>query len=313
MERRTMALLLVSLIATLTSTSIRPARALGATQPIGPNPIYRGGTYSYYFLVWPGVPVEYVEVSYGFEQGALDPLIVTWNPLPPILMPGSGEYTVWFSLTVPADAPFRRYDVYLVVAPEIGGVLNVMFTVTITETPPPPVVAATVNIDPDTLNLRSKGEWVTAYIELPESYNVANMNASSIMLNHTVPVEPEPLAIGDYDGNTIPDLMVRFNRTAVQEFMLSKGIKYGNVTLILTGQLDNGSLIEGSDIIRVRMPGDINIDGKVDIKDLALTATAFGSYLGHARWNYVADENEDNKIDIKDLALIARNFGKIYL
>ncbi|MEW5995324.1 MAG: glycoside hydrolase family 16 protein [Candidatus Zixiibacteriota bacterium] len=31
----------------------------------------------------------------------------------------------------------------------------------------PPVVPATVDIDPDTLNLKSQGRWITAYIELP--------------------------------------------------------------------------------------------------------------------------------------------------
>jgi hypothetical protein len=59
-------------------------------------------------------------------------------------------------------------------------------------------------------------------------------------------------------------------------------------------------------------PGDINRDGKVDMKDVAIAAMAFGSYAGHPRWNSIADENEDGKIDMRDIAVICRNFGEIY-
>jgi hypothetical protein len=60
------------------------------------------------------------------------------------------------------------------------------------------------------------------------------------------------------------------------------------------------------------MPGDVNADGKVDGKDIALAAMAFGSCPGYSRWNGATDENEDNKIDGKDIVLIALNFGKTY-
>jgi len=50
-------------------------------------------------------------------------------------------------------------------------------------------------------------------------------------------------------------------------------------------------------------------DIKVDIKDIAYAAWAFGSYPGHERWSIVADITGDYKIDIKDIAQIARKFG----
>jgi len=59
-------------------------------------------------------------------------------------------------------------------------------------------------------------------------------------------------------------------------------------------------------------PGDINGDRKVDIRDIAIVAAAFGSYLGHPRWNPIADINYDNKIDIRDIAFVAANYGNIY-
>jgi parallel beta-helix repeat protein len=171
---------------------------------------------------------------------------------------------------------------------------------------------ATMDIQPDTLSLKSKSQWIILYIELPEGYDVADINVSTVMLNGTIPAEPSPTAIDDYDNDNVPDLMVKFNRTAVSELILSEGIKYGNVTLTITGKLDDGTVFDGSDIVRVRMPGDINCDGKVDARDVAPASLAFGSYIGHSRWNPDADENEDGKIDARDIALIARNFGKSY-
>jgi parallel beta-helix repeat protein len=173
-------------------------------------------------------------------------------------------------------------------------------------------ITATIDIDPYTLNLKSKGNWITAHIELPKGYDVSDINVSTVMLNVTVPAELSPTAIDDHDDDSVPDLMVKFNMTAVSEFMLSKGIKYGNVTLTITGKLNDGTVFDGSDIIRVRMPGDINCDGKVDVRDVAPASLAFGSYIGHPRWNPDADENEDGRIDVRDIALIARNFGISY-
>jgi len=56
---------------------------------------------------------------------------------------------------------------------------------------------------------------------------------------------------------------------------------------------------------------DINYDGKVNIKDVAMAAKAFGSTPGHPRWEMEADVvyPPDNKVDMKDIALIAKSFG----
>ena len=76
-------------------------------------------------------------------------------------------------------------------------------------------------------------------------------------------------------------------------------------------------------IVTIAMIGDLTgptagvPDGKVDIRDLALAAKAYGSYLGDPRWNPDADLTgttmglPDNKVDIRDLAVIAKNYGKV--
>jgi len=175
-----------------------------------------------------------------------------------------------------------------------------------------PVINATIDANPDTVNLISKGKWITVYIELPESYNISDINVSTIMLNDTVPVDlSAPIAVGDYDNDTIPDLTVCFNWTDVTNYILSKGIVFGNITLEVSGKLYNGIVFTGTDTILVSsLIGDVNIDGKVDIEDICLAALAFGSNPGHPRYNPNIDINGDNKIDIQDIYLIAKNFGK---
>jgi peptide/nickel transport system substrate-binding protein len=69
------------------------------------------------------------------------------------------------------------------------------------------------------------------------------------------------------------------------------------------------------------LKGDINYDGKVDIKDISSAAQSFGATYGlsmHARWNFYCDVDDipkyrwrDQKIDIRDIYLIAKDFGKI--
>lgn len=55
---------------------------------------------------------------------------------------------------------------------------------------------------------------------------------------------------------------------------------------------------------------DINGDGVVNILDIALVASAYGSYPGHDRWNPKCDIDGNELINIIDVALIAKDFGK---
>jgi len=175
-------------------------------------------------------------------------------------------------------------------------------------TPSPPVVTATIDIDPDTLNLRSKGKWITAYIELPDGYKVSDIDVSILMLNDVVQAEPGHTAIGDHDSDGIPDLTVKFDRRAVISHIYNQRIRYGNVNLTVTGKLNDGTLFEGSDGIKVIFP-DLNNDRDVDICDLIIVIRAFRTKPSDTRWNPVADINKDNHVNICDLSLVIRNYG----
>jgi len=122
-------------------------------------------------------------------------------------------------------------------------------------------ITCTVSIDPDTLNLRSKGKWITAYIELPEGYDVNDINTTTIMLNNTIQAELIPAAIGDYDEDGISDLMVKFDRTAVASYIIANvnltqlyEERFMTVTLTLTGYLNDGTPFQGNTTIKIIMP-----------------------------------------------------------
>jgi len=57
-------------------------------------------------------------------------------------------------------------------------------------------------------------------------------------------------------------------------------------------------------------PYDLNLDGKVDVLDVAIVGLAFGSYPGHPRWNPVADVDNDGFVTIIDVTLVAEHFGE---
>lgn len=85
------------------------------------------------------------------------------------------------------------------------------------------------------------------------------------------------------------------------------------ITAIANIQFDSNTtnnVKEGTIRIKVRIMGDINGDGKVDMKDIALAASAFGAYPSHSRWNPDADIDENDKINLKDIALISKHFGE---
>lgn len=58
-------------------------------------------------------------------------------------------------------------------------------------------------------------------------------------------------------------------------------------------------------------PYDLNGDGAVDQKDLAIAATAFGSYTGSPTYNPAYDFNGDGRVDIIDLVTILMHFTPI--
>ncbi|MBI4361977.1 MAG: hypothetical protein HY558_02275, partial [Euryarchaeota archaeon] len=85
-------------------------------------------------------------------------------------------------------------------------------------------VPANVDLDPDTLNLKSKGEWVTAHIEVP-GRDMARLRVETVRLlgpggvvwaeNDTRYGFVRSLEVGDRDGDGLLEAMVKFSRSEV--------------------------------------------------------------------------------------------------
>ncbi|MHC4085538.1 MAG: hypothetical protein ACYSWZ_01815 [Planctomycetota bacterium] len=102
------------------------------------------------------------------------------------------------------------------------------------------LIQGLVDFDPDILNLSSQGNLITAYIGLPEEYNVADIDPGSILLEGEI--EPQQFWLtGDQQI-----AIVRFARSDVQAIL-----EVGDVELTITGQLTDGTLFEAKDTIEV--------------------------------------------------------------
>lgn len=95
----------------------------------------------------------------------------------------------------------------------------------------------------------------------------------------------------------------------------------GNFTVLLEVIDSEGQRDSISHIVQVQNITspvyDINGDGKVDIKDIAIVAKAYGSEPGDPNWNPIADitgptGEPDGKVDVRDIALVAKHFGEVY-
>ncbi len=105
---------------------------------------------------------------------------------------------------------------------------------------------ANVEIAPHVINLNGSGKYITAYIEIP-GFAPDEIDVSSILLNGSVGVAAgAPTAIDDGNGNTIPDLMVKFNRADVVPLLVP-----GDNTLTVSG-LVGTQCFEGSAEVRAR-------------------------------------------------------------
>jgi len=123
------------------------------------------------------------------------------------------------------------------------------------------LIDADVDIDPDALNLRSEGKFVTVYIELPVGYNVADIVLETVYLETIQAVtdskygfvsNPEP-CLTDHDCDGILERVVKFSREDLISLLLPHmtPIAKQEATLTLRGRLKDGTEFQGSDTISV--------------------------------------------------------------
>lgn len=102
----------------------------------------------------------------------------------------------------------------------------------------------------------------------------------------------------------------------------ASGYGKGNCTLSayaepVLGETEIEDNTYGDGIVTITMVGDINADGKVDVKDVYMVAKAYGSAeppepspSGHP-WDPVCDINNDGNIDVKDYYIVCKHYGEV--
>ena len=109
------------------------------------------------------------------------------------------------------------------------------------------VIEVKINIDPDTLSLKSQGIWISVYanITLSEPYKASDVDVSTILLEKEIPAD-----WGVVQEESL--FMAKFNRTSVIDYLIGKGYEGGDmVTLTVTGQFTDGMSFQGSDTINL--------------------------------------------------------------
>ncbi|CAG7658847.1 X2-like carbohydrate binding domain-containing protein [Paenibacillus allorhizosphaerae] len=114
-------------------------------------------------------------------------------------------------------------------------------------------IAASVDLNPGTLNKKSGGgaNSMTAYIELPSGYDPSLIQATSVKLNVNgvfVDAQTAPAELGDYNGNKVKDLMVKFDR---QKVIAALGSVSGDIKVTVNGSLNDGKRFEATSTIIV--------------------------------------------------------------
>jgi hypothetical protein len=101
-------------------------------------------------------------------------------------------------------------------------------------------ILAEADFDPNTLNLNSRGRWITAFIWLPEPYNVDDIDPNSVVFENQV--KPDRFWLTEDEQTAI----AKFDREQVQAILV-----VGDVELTITGRLADGTSFEASDVIKV--------------------------------------------------------------
>lgn len=122
----------------------------------------------------------------------------------------------------------------------------------------PDIISALVDIDPETLNTKSKGKFITAYIELNDDSLLHNIDQVSIVFKDTQTIASaldSPSEFGDHDSDGTTDLMVKFSRQEVLDYLNSVSKINTPVTFTVEGKLVTGEVFRGSSTVQVMTPG----------------------------------------------------------
>jgi hypothetical protein len=113
---------------------------------------------------------------------------------------------------------------------------------------PGPALLAGVGLDPNVINLKNHGPWITATIRIP-GVGSASIDLSTLRLASSVPLVPGFAEVVDPHSSQGATLWVKFSRTELDP-LLTLGVN----VLEVTGSLVTGESFRGTDSVRVIAP-----------------------------------------------------------
>lgn len=149
------------------------------------------------------------------------------------------------------------------------------------------------------------GWTVNISVRVKNEGNLTETFKVTLYYNDSVPIGL--IEVGDLSPGEERTIIFVWNTTGLPEctkYILSAEAE----SLPYEIDLMDNHLTDG--YVKVKIYGDINGDGKVDIRDVSCVAAAFGSFPGHPRWNPDADLNRDGSVNIRDVSIVCANFGK---
>lgn len=128
-------------------------------------------------------------------------------------------------------------------------------------------LVASLAVEPETLNPKSRGRFVTAYVECHDSIDVTDVDLDSIALilggYHILYPYAGRATVTDYNQNGIPDLTVQFDRRDVLS-LAPPGIVSVAVTGIVDGRFSRKPTPSGSSGLPANpMPGKMSGRGRL--------------------------------------------------
>jgi len=156
--------------------------------------------------------------------------------------------------------------------------------------------------------------WVNTPHEYPGrivNITVVVKNNGEIAESFNIMTYRDAVLIGSFAVN---NLSVGDSRTVICPWNTSGLAPYYNWTISAQAPLggdvnpNDNTLVDGQ--VYVKMFGDVNANGHIDLLDLVAAAIAFGSKPGEERWNPQADLVQDGVINVFDLTMVLIHFNE---
>ena len=113
------------------------------------------------------------------------------------------------------------------------------------------VAVAEFDLDPNSINRASNGNWVAGYLEPPSGEDAHALRTASVLLQRVVPVASgAPIAFGDKDADGLQEGAYKFGRIPLLD-LLPDG---NNVAVEAIGEVEDVTWLRGVDYIRVLRP-----------------------------------------------------------